>query len=184
MTAVAGVVHDGAVYIGADSAGVDGWSSTVRSDLKAFARGQFAFGFTSSFRMGQLLRYSLKLPEVPARADAIEKFMVTKLIDAVRSCLTEGGWATKNNEHEEGGTFLVGVRGRLFAVYDDYQVAESADGYAAVGSGQNLALGALYATQRMEVEPADRVAIALAAAEHHSAPVRQPFTIVTAGGKS
>lgn len=182
MTAVAGIVHDNVVFIGADSAGTSGWSLSVRSDQKVFKREGFAFGFTTSFRMGQLLRYRLDIPGVPLEDDDLEKYMATTFIDAVRSCLTDGGWATKNNEHEEGGTFLVGVKGRLFVVYDDYQVAESASGYAAVGSGQDLALGALYATRDLAMHSSQRIGIALAAAEYHSAPVRHPFTIVQLGG--
>lgn len=140
MTAIVGLVHDGAVHIGGDSAGVGGWSLTVRADSKVFANGPYIMGFTSSFRMGQLLRYALT---PPAPTVGLEKFMATTFIDTVRECLKAGGFATKESEREMGGTFLVGCRGRLFVVYDDYQVAEAADGYAAVGCGFDIALGDL-----------------------------------------
>lgn len=81
----------------------------------------------------------------------------------------------KDNEREEGGTFLVGVKGRLYAVYDDYQVATAADGFAAVGSGEQVALGALFATDGAGLSPRRRVMSALAAAERFSAGVRGPF---------
>ena len=61
MTCIVGLVHEGVVYIGGDSAGVGGMSLTVRADEKVFQNGEFLMGFTTSFRMGQLLRYSLKL---------------------------------------------------------------------------------------------------------------------------
>jgi ATP-dependent protease HslVU (ClpYQ) peptidase subunit len=101
--------------------------------------------------------------------------MAVSFIDAVRSCLKEGGWARKDDEREEGGTFLVGVAGRLFTVHEDYQVAEAADGYAAVGSGEQVALGALYATADAAVDPRERVLLALRAAERFNAGVRGPF---------
>ncbi len=101
--------------------------------------------------------------------------MVTTFIDAVRACLKHGGWARKDSEREEGGTFLVGVRGQLFAVYDDYQVGKAADGFAAVGSGSQIALGALYATAGTGMKPKKRVEVALHAAERFSAGVRGPF---------
>jgi hypothetical protein len=72
--------------------------------------------------------------------------MSTTFIDALRDRLKTGGWATKENDREEGGTLLVGVQGQLFAVYDDYQVAKAADGFARVGCGDQVALGALFAT--------------------------------------
>lgn len=172
MTAIVGLVDNGVVYVGADSAGVSGLSLMVRGDTKVFHNGPYLFGFTSSFRMGQLIHHALKPPE-PKRA--IEKFMSTAFIDAIRSCLKDGGWARKENEREEGGTFLVGVRGRLFVVYEDYQVAQAAAGYAAVGCGDDIALGALFATAGTGMKPRRRVNLALRAAERFSAGVRAPF---------
>ena len=172
MTAIVGLAQGGKVYIGGDSAGVSGLSLTVRADAKVFRKDRYVFGFTTSFRMGQLLRYSLTLPKPAGELDA---FMATVFVDALRECLKNGGWARKENEREEGGTFLVGVKGRLYAVYDDYQVAKAADGFAAVGCGDEIALGALYATAGTGLGPRKRVVRALAAAERFSAGVRGPF---------
>lgn len=174
MTVIAGLVDGKRVWIGGDSAGVAafGLGLTVRADAKVFRNSGFLFGFTSSFRMGQLLRYSLTLP--PPKGD-LDAFMCTTFVDVLRDCLKAGGWASKDNEREEGGTFLVGVRGRLFTVYDDYQVASAADGYAAVGCGDQVALGALHATAGAGMKPRRRVLKALAAAERFSAGVRAPF---------
>lgn len=172
MTAIVGLAQSGAVYIGGDSAGVSGMSLTVRADAKVFRKNRYLFGFTTSFRMGQLIRYSLTLPKPTGDLDA---FMATTFIDAVRECLKAGGWASKENDREEGGTFLVGVRGQLFAVYEDYQVAKAADGFAAVGCGDQIALGALFATADTGLGPRRRVKKALGAAERFSAGVRGPF---------
>ena len=174
MTCIVGLVHKGAVYVGGDSAGVADLDLTMRADEKVFRSGPFVMGFTSSFRMGQLLRYKLRIPEHDPRQDD-DTYMVTAFIDAVRECLKDGGWASKSNERESGGTFVVGYRGKLFVVYDDYQVERSMDGYSAVGCGAQIAHGALYATRGLD--PRKRVRIALAAAEHHSAGVRAPFVV-------
>lgn len=175
MTAIVGLVHDGTVHIGGDSAGVGGYSLTVRADAKVFTNGPYVMGFTTSFRMGQLLRHALKAPEPDGD---LEAFMATAFVDAVRTCLKDGGWAKKDNEREEGGIFLVGAHGRLFCVHSDYQVAEAADGYAAIGCGEDIALGALYATARSRVAPQKRIKLALEAAERFSAGVRGPFAYV------
>ena len=103
--------------------------------------------------------------------------VVLAFIDSVRDCLKKGGWAKKNSDREEGGRFLVGVRGVLYTVYEDYQVGRAADGFAAVGSGEEPALGALFATQDIGLGPRRRVRIALAAAERFSAGVRAPFVV-------
>lgn len=176
MTAIVGVVSGDEVHIGGDSAGVAGMSLTVRADSKVFTNGPYVMGFTTSFRMGQLLRYALAPPEPDGD---LERFMATKFVDAVREALKAGGWAMKENEREEGGTFLVGVYGRLFCIQDDYQVGEAADGFAAIGCGDEIALGALYATARSRMSPRRRVQLALEAAERFSAGVRGPFAYVT-----
>ncbi|MFI6274307.1 hypothetical protein [Streptomyces sp. NPDC050988] len=184
MTAIVGLVHQGTVHLGGDSAGISGWSLTVRADAKVFTVGPYVLGFTSSFRMGQLLRYSFTPPKplgqgVEETKD-VPRFMATHFVDAVRETLKAGGWLKKDSEREDGGTFLVGAAGRLFEVHDDFQVAESADGYAAVGCGYEIALGALHATARSRMAPQKRVRLALEAAERLSAGVRGPFTILEA----
>jgi hypothetical protein len=124
--------------------------------------------------MGQLLRWSLR-PPVPE--GGLERFLATTFVDEVRQCLKTGGWAGIENSREEGGTFLLGIQGRLFTIMDDFQVGEAADGYDAVGSGDALALGALYATANLNLYPTERITLALSAAAAHTPFVMQPFTI-------
>lgn len=174
LTCIVGLVDEGTVYIGGDSAGVAGMELKVRADQKVFANGPIVMGFTDSFRMGQLLRYAFQCPpQLPSKA--IEEYMVMDFVDAVRECLKEGGFAKEESGQESGGTFLVGYRGRLFEVSGDYQVGEALDGFSAVGSGAQVALGALYATRGRE--PEERLLTALEAAERYNAGVRGPFVI-------
>jgi ATP-dependent protease HslVU (ClpYQ) peptidase subunit len=177
MTAIVGIAKDGAVHLGGDSAGVSGYIVKVRADAKVFSNGPYVFGFTTSFRMGQLLRWAWTPPEPPA--SDLDRFMVTTFVDGLRECLKAGGWAAKENEREEGGVFLVGVAGRLFRVDADYQVGEAAAGFDAVGSGHELALGALYATARTRLTPRNRLQIALEAAEQFNGDVAGPFTFAS-----
>jgi ATP-dependent protease HslVU (ClpYQ) peptidase subunit len=177
MTCIVGIAEGGRVYIGGDSAGVSGWDLTVRGDSKVFRNGDVVMGFTSSFRMGQLLRYKF-VPPTHDAAHGVEQYMVTAFVDAVRDCLKAGGYAKRENDAESGGVFLVGYRGHLFAIQADYQVANSADGYTAVGCGDQIARGALYATAGRP--PMERVMVALEAAERCSAGVRAPFVVEVA----
>lgn len=177
MTAIAGLVHDGRVLIGADSGGVGGWTLNTRKDAKVFGNGAYVMGFTSSFRMGQILRWSFKPPAPPAKG-SLERFMCTTWVNAARHTLSEGGWAKKDAERELGGCLLVGVRGHLFRVDEDWQVGEHADGYAAVGSGEQTALGAFAATEHLGLDPEKRVLSVLEAAERHNIGVRGPFHLL------
>jgi ATP-dependent protease HslVU (ClpYQ) peptidase subunit len=187
MTCTIGVVHDGHVYIGADSSanGPRG-ALQVRSDSKVIKSGEFVLGFAGSFRVGQIIRYSLSIPRVggydpdtgtPLDAD-LYRYMVTKFIPALKECLKGAGVAL-NEDGQDGipAKLLVGVRGRLFEVDADYQVAEPVDDFAAIGIGMPIAQGALYVTEG--IEPFQRINQALRAAERHSAYVRGPFVVVS-----
>lgn len=173
MTAIVGLVHKGKVYIGGDSAGSTPYTVTDRLDEKVFINGPFVIGFTTSYRMGQLLRYSLSV--TPPAGDPF-KYMVTTFVDAVRDCLKAGGYAKKESDTETGGSFLVGHKGRLFYIDADYQVGEHRDGYCACGSGAEAALGSLYSTPTLK--PVARLTRALEAAEHFYPGVRGPFLVV------
>lgn len=175
MTCIVGITTGSKVYIGGDSAGVGGWSLTIRADQKVFRRGDYVFGFTSSYRMGQILQYNAELP-APPRED-VHKFMVRDFVEAVRKALRDGGYTKIDSNREEGGTFLVGCRARLFAIESDFQVVETTVGFDAVGSGADIARGALTASPRLS--PERRVRTALSAAEQWNAGVRGPFTVVS-----
>lgn len=177
MTCIVGLVDADSVWISGDSAGVARLDLVVRADQKVWRKGKFVYGFTSSFRMGQLLRYSLTVPE-QYPSQGVEEYMVGPFIDAARRCLKDGGFAETHDGAERGGTFLVGYAGRLFEIGSDYQVGESVDGFAAVGCGDSYALGSLYSTGG---EPRSRVQLALESAEAFSAGVRSPFVILKGG---
>lgn len=173
MTCIVGVADGKKVSLGADSCGSDGWLAVTRRDSKLFRKDEFLIGFTTSFRMGQLLEYATTLPKPPNDSESLFGFMCTQFVDSIRSSLKLGGWSEKEKDKESGGTFLVGIRGRLFRVDSDYQVMESSFGFDAVGKGAQVAMGALHATKG-EVTSA-RLQKALEASEALCESVRPPF---------
>lgn len=173
MTCIVGIADGSKVWIGADSAGVDGWNLTLRADLKVFANGPMLFGFTSSFRMGQLLQHALVIP--PQHEDPDDKWLCTSFVDAVRQCLKDGGYATTKDGAEVGGCFLIGYRGQLYLVASDFQVAKPIEQYAAIGSGDHYALGSLHSSTG---QPKQRIQAALQAAAHFSIGVSGPFHVL------
>ncbi len=179
MTCIVGLVEKtGAVWLGGDSASGNTGTyhvNPVRAP-KVFRRGALVFGFTSSWRMGQLLQF--RLPELEPRPD-LPEWLATTFVDAVRKTLLDGGYAKKENNVEQAGEFLLGVRGRLFVFDSDFHVGEPADPYAACGCGQAYALGALHATRSFtNWAPRNRLRTALEAAASYSAYVRAPWRFV------
>lgn len=176
MTCIVGLVDKGKVYIGADSAGVcsDSYDIVYRKDVKVFKNEEFLIGFTSSFRMGQLLRYKFNPTQRHSDEDVME-YLVTTFVDDLRYCFSESGYGKKESGTETGGSFLLGYEGRLFCIEDDYQIGEVFCDYEAIGCGASYAKGALFAS---EGAPADvRVNTALTAASYFSAGVAPPFTV-------
>lgn len=178
MTCIAAIAENGNVWMSADSAGVAGHQITVRRDPKIFRVEGLLIGYTSSFRMGQLLGYKLAPPE-HKEGVSVEHYLHCELIDALRKTLKDGGYARTKDGCEEGGTFLLGYRGRLFRVDSDFQIGESALPFDAVGCGAELALGSMHATNVMNLSPSPsvRLFMALEAAEAFSSGVRRPFML-------
>lgn len=175
MTCIAALLDKGNVYIGGDSAGVAGLSISIRADEKVFQRGPFIFGFTSSFRMGQILRYKFDPPLQTVSQDDMT-YMVTDFIDAVRRTFANNGFGDK--DATVGGTFLVGYKGKLYTIESDFQVGIPSINFDAVGCGADLALGSLYTTQGSELTPEERIVFALEAASQFSAGVAPPFLLI------
>jgi hypothetical protein len=180
MTCIVGIEQTGVVYIGGDSAGMDIYYNILsRRDKKVFFVDKtMIMGFTSSFRMGQLLRYSFHPLKKDNKKSEME-YLVTDVIDSIRKVFSEKGFMTKEKESESGGTFLLGYNGHLYYIADDFQVGRSFNGYDACGCGDKYALGSLYSTKKSNLSPKVRVKKALEAATHHSAGVRPPYTILS-----
>lgn len=129
--------------------------------------------------MSNLLKYALVLPEHPAEMST-ECYLSTLFVDAIRSLLKNTGVSSKRDEQEMStGDILVAYRNQLFKIGYDYCVMEAVDGFDAIGSGNEIALGVMHATRYLEVKPLARIQLALEAAEWLNNGVRGPFTVGT-----
>jgi len=180
MTCVVAMITKFGVVMGADSAGVSNYDVQIRADEKIFIKNKMIFGFTSSFRMGQILRYDLEIPKHAKGMDDYE-YMVAQFIPAVRKCLFDGGFLTKNNNNEMGGVFLVGYKKKIYKVEADFQVGRRVEKYDVCGSGEDVALGSLYTTTNTanwrKRHPSEAIKIALQAAARFKTTVAGPFKI-------
>lgn len=177
MTVIVGIADDrDKVYLGADSAGSNGYSITS-GHVKMFeGKGGIYYGCTSSFRMIDILQHIFDPYPYPAEGEDIWKWMCSSFSNKLRECFKDNGYLTKKDEQEIGGTFLCVVKGNLFRVQDDFSVLECPEGYAAVGSGQYHSYGALYATKDMK-DTEERIRRALLAACTHCTTVSDPIVV-------
>jgi hypothetical protein len=178
MTCIAGLVDEnGDIYMGGDSAAVAGYCLTPVKNIKVFINGEFIIGYTSSFRMGQLLQYSFTPPKLTEGQD-IMQYMVNEFVNSIRTLFKTAGYIQIDKGEEIGGFFLVGFRGRLFHIQSDFQVSESIYPYNATGCGEAYALSVLHTTIGVTYPPEARVRLALQTAADFNAGVRGPFNIL------
>ncbi len=216
MTAVVGFTQYNWAYIGADSSAISNTTVNPRLNTKVFgvqavarnASGwgnassweegvltrtdgklsmRVVFGFSTSFRIGQVLQYKFAVgsnfPELPGYPELLSEFMATEFVDYWKRCARDNGVVTMINGMESCGDFMVGIAGRLFTVYKDFQVAESVSGYEVIGmeGGRNVALGAMHALERLNpfMGPKIRMRAVLEAASYHCTNVCPPFHMVS-----
>jgi ATP-dependent protease HslVU (ClpYQ) peptidase subunit len=123
--------------------------------------------------MGQLLQYGFAPPPYYAGHTELDGYMAKQFVKGIQEIFD----AEKLKE-DDRGQILVGFRGRLFDIDgENYQVEEEVGGYNAIGSGTDLALGAMYATRDRDIPPESRIEVALRAAADHNATIRGPFYI-------
>lgn len=178
MTCIVGWLEKGDVYLGGDSAGVSGYDVTVRKDPKVFKVGEFVIGFTTSFRMGQILMFKFN-PSAPEENMTDYQYMCTTVIDHIRTIFKESGFGTTKDGTDLGGCFLIGYRGHLYKIASDYQVGEAIDPFEACGCGEDYAKGSLYALRDEELTPITRLKLALETAANFSTGVKAPFVVVS-----
>lgn len=177
MTCIVGAAHKGIVYIGADSCGSGGGVQETVVNPKVFKVQDFVIGCTTSFRMIDILSYSIKFPDVDKDLDS---YMRTKFVSELIKAFKDNGFRKEKEGVLSGGTFLVGLKGRLFTIQDDFSVLSVEKYGASVGCGLKAARGSLHSTfEYLKSEPKERVMLALKAAESISTGVRGPFKILT-----
>ena len=173
MTCIIGLEQDGKVYVGADSASATR-SLDIRQTLvpKVFNNHNVIIGYTSSFRMGQLLQFM----KIPSYDKLDEKYMINKFIEAIRFEFKAKGYSKIDNNEETGGNFLVGIKDCLYEIASDFQVQRYADGVASCGCGEEYAYGAMRALEHLD--PIDRITKSLEIASYYSGGVMAPFTVL------
>jgi hypothetical protein len=177
MTIVAGLVSDNKVYIGADSLSVsdDGSCCIDTTTPKVFRIGEYVFGCAGCPRLRQILRYChMDFPPVGVEDhDALTGYMVDIFIRELQDFFSLHHFTDEFKE--DCNSILIGFTGRLFCLYSDYNLEECKHPYNAIGCAADIALGSLHATARMNINPIERLRLALEASEHLNAHVKRPF---------
>lgn len=135
MTCIIGYIDENGVgHMAGDTAGT-AVSQHYRSDnvhAKVFQNGSMLIGYTSSFRMGQILEHVFVQPDHPEGMSDYQ-YMITKVVPAIRNTFVTESFMGKEEKH--GGTFLIIYNHKLFAIQDDFAVFERPRNFDSCGSG-------------------------------------------------
>jgi len=177
MTCIVGFIDKNKkLWMGADSCGATSSMKVRRKDTKLFRNKEFLIGYTSSFRMGQLLRFKWNPPEQKQSKKDYE-YMCTCVIDSIRKCLKDNGYSKIKENEESIGTFLIGYKNRLYRIEDDLQIEESIYNFNSCGSGTYFATGALEILSKTKESPKSIIRKALEVAKKFNPFVDKPFVI-------
>lgn len=179
MTCVVAIIdRNKNIYMGADSQGtcISTHRKNSLTNKKVFFRDDFLFGFSGSFRMGNLLRHVFEIPEHP-ESMSIEKYIHTIFIKKIIECFNENNLTRKSEEVISAHAFLVGYKGVVFLIDADFQVSIHDESYMAIGSGSEVALGYLFNHTYFDSMNSEEILInSLWAAEKFNITVGPPFT--------
>lgn len=136
MTCIVGLEYKNKVFLGGDIQGTGGNNKVVHTQPKVFHKKDLVFGYTTSYRFGQILEHNLVNPVIPEKDEEIYKWLVTVLVPDIKTIL-------KSNDYSEGGNCLIGIRGQLWDMQNDFSVLRSVRGFGSVGSGYEYAMGSI-----------------------------------------
>jgi len=175
-TVIAGVVTKRGLYMACDSSAnyEDGVIYTDTED-KIFKLGPLLVGSAGSCRVAQIL-WSLggSIPEL--KAEAPRDDLVRWVVPFLRRTLLTSGVDMKEPDFD----LLVGYRGQLFTIDDDFHVGQDNLPFAAIGSGGETAWGVLYShhkTGKLKQAPKKCLHEAMEAAAVRMSSVRGPFKV-------
>jgi ATP-dependent protease HslVU (ClpYQ) peptidase subunit len=154
MTTVIGVQQDDKAILIADNQITDGSRPLKHPNhRKITENGKILIARSGDVGICDIIQYVWIVPQptTPDKKDYF-KFMVSKFVPSLRSCLKEHDYFSLKGENKDDYSFtlLVAVGGFIFEVGDDFSVSMSEDGIYGVGSGSDYAIGAIKAGASLE----------------------------------
>lgn len=151
MTTIIGIQHDEGCILVADSLVTDDLGRKYwHPEMKKLAeRGQFLIGGSGEVLACDIVQHNWNPPTPTAKdREDLYHFMISKVIPSLRQCLTENGYNfDEAHDKKDGERFhlLIAIAGTIFDVDQELSITMNNDGIYAVGSGGDIALGALHA---------------------------------------
>ena len=182
MTCIIGLLTKDKIYIGSDRLASSSGTGKKYHEAgkKLWKKGsEMIFGAAGSVRGAQLLAYATTIPPIKV-GQSIDEYLIIDFTRAMKEALAIGGELhAKHGIELHFNHFILGYKGRLFTFFNDMGFLEVTDKYTSVGSGSPYALGSLYSTESEEMNPKERIELALETAQYYNAYVEGPYDIMS-----
>jgi len=176
MTCIIGYKDEKGIYIGGDSADIEGLDLIIREDPKVFERGRFVFGCTVSWRMIQILMHTNFGALVQDDDQTDFEFLCNDFIDFIKFRFNQKGFEFEPAEDYIRGAFILGYKNNLYVIKENYEIAIAQLPFVSVGCGFRYALGAM-AAMRVQ-DSSTMIKKVLDIVSTLSAGVQGPFNII------
>lgn len=148
MTTIVAIQFEDKAVIGADSqsTGATGRKASHSQMVKISQRGEFIIAGSGECAPCDIAQH-IWTPPVPTAKEwgNLYHFMISKVVPSLKACFKENEYKWDVEGDETKFAFLVLLGGEIFEIGDDFSVSLDGKGFYGVGSGSDLAIGALNA---------------------------------------
>lgn len=156
MTVIIGFIDKSKIYIGGDRLASNGHSKEEIAYPKVFKKGKFLFGYTTSFRFGEILQYDFEPPFHSKDIEDDREYMVSIFIPELRNSLENGKYSA-SDAYGKSGVAIIGYKGRLYTLQDDWCLLEYSSGVHTIGAGAEYAVGAMSVLKDLDMPTENKI---------------------------
>jgi ATP-dependent protease HslVU (ClpYQ) peptidase subunit len=128
------------IILAGDKMGSDSYSKMIVKEPKVFKNGDFAIGYTDSFRMGQLLKHVWTPPERKMEQET-DNYLYADVTKSLREMFKENGFGDDDNN--DFGAFIMIYEDRILEMQGEMSLLEHETDIVSVGAGCYHATAAL-----------------------------------------
>lgn len=138
---VAWKTEDDNVVLAGDKKGSNGYTADIVKEPKVFRNKDFMIGYTSSFRMGQILKHVWTPPQ--RKIDqTTDNYMYCDVVNSLRKTMKDNGFLNTDNK-DKSGTFIIVYENRIFLHQDEFSLLEFESKVTACGCGEDFAVASV-----------------------------------------
>jgi ATP-dependent protease HslVU (ClpYQ) peptidase subunit len=184
MTIILAIEHQNKLYFGGDRycGNPDNNSIDLCDTPKVYAVGNVLIGICGSVKCEQILEACAK-KHFTKRKNITRDWIQNSFCEILqkemerRNVLVEA--ADGQKLMPDDSSFLIGVKNEIIVLLSDFSIFRSNNKFAALGIGADSAKGALHALSEFDMDPREKILLALRASEQCCDKVRAPFDVIS-----